>query len=167
MEEVTVTELNEADSETFVDILGEIYETSPWVARQAEATRPFDSVEEIEETMQRVVTNASREKKLELLRAHPDLGERTAMTDASEKEQASAGLDELSEEQYEAFQRLNEQYREKFGFPFIMAVKDESPAVIRNAMEKRVQQSESAEFQTALEEVHTIAALRLDELVTT
>ena len=166
MKELTVAELNEVDSETFVDILGEIYETSPWVAERASEARPFDSVDEIQETMKRVVQNATREKKLELLRAHPDLGERTEMTDASKKEQASAGLDQLSEEQYEAFQRLNEQYREKFGFPFIMAVKNESTEVIREAMERRVEQSNSAEFQTAIEEVHTIARFRLEELLT-
>ena len=166
MKELTVAELNEVDSEIFVDILGEIYETSPWVAERASEARPFDSVDEIQETMKRVVQNATREKKLELLRAHPDLGERTEMTDASKKEQASAGLDQLSEEQYEAFQRLNEQYREKFGFPFIMAVKNESAEVIREAMERRVEQSNSAEFQTAIEEVHTIARFRLEELLT-
>ena len=166
MKELTVAELNEVDSEIFVDILGEIYETSPWVAERASEARPFDSVDEIQETMKRVVQNATREKKLELLRAHPDLGERTEMTDASKKEQASAGLDQLSEEQYEAFQRLNEQYREKFGFPFIMAVKNESTEVIREAMERRVEQSNSAEFQTAIEEVHTIARFRLEELLT-
>ena len=166
MKELTVAELNEVDSEIFVDTLGEIYETSPWVAERASEARPFDSVDEIQETMKRVVQNATREKKLELLRAHPDLGERTEMTDASKKEQASAGLDQLSEEQYEAFQRLNEQYREKFGFPFIMAVKNESTEVIREAMERRVEQSNSAEFQTAIEEVHTIARFRLEELLT-
>ena len=166
MKELTVAELNEVDSEIFVDILGEIYETSPWVAERASEARPFDSVDEIQETMKRVVRSATREKKLELLRAHPDLGERTEMTDASKKEQASAGLDQLSEEQYEAFQRLNEQYREKFGFPFIMAVKNESTEVIREAMEQRVEQSNSAEFQTAIEEVHTIARFRLEELLT-
>ena len=166
MKELTVAELNEVDSEIFVDILGEIYETSPWVAERASEARPFDSVDEIQETMKRVVRSATREKKLELLRAHPDLGERTEMTDASKKEQASAGLDQLSEEQYEAFQRLNEQYREKFGFPFIMAVKNESTEVIREAMERRVEQSNSAEFQTAIEEVHTIARFRLEELLT-
>ena len=166
MKELTVAELNEVDSEIFVDTLGEIYETSPWVAERASEARPFDSVDEIQETMKRVVRSATREKKLELLRAHPDLGERTEMTDASKKEQASAGLDQLSEEQYEAFQRLNEQYREKFGFPFIMAVKNESTEVIREAMERRVEQSNSAEFQTAIEEVHTIARFRLEELLT-
>ena len=166
MKELTVAELNEVDSEIFVDTLGEIYETSPWVAERASEARPFDSVDEIQETMKRVVRSATREKKLELLRAHPDLGERTEMTDASKKEQASAGLDQLSEEQYEAFQRLNEQYREKFGFPFIMAVKNESTEVIREAMEQRVEQSNSAEFQTAIEEVHTIARFRLEELLT-
>jgi 2-oxo-4-hydroxy-4-carboxy-5-ureidoimidazoline decarboxylase len=116
--------------------------------------------------MRQAVQNASHDNQLELLQAHPDLGEQTEMTDASREEQASAGLDQLSREQYEAFQRLNETYRDTFGFPFIMAVKGASPDVIQATMEDRVDNSESKEFQTALDEVHEIARLRLDELLT-
>lgn len=166
MSEFTIEELNQADKESFVDILGSVYERSPWVAERTWSEQPFSSVDELHESMERAVQNVSQEEKLELLRAHPDLGERTEMTDASQREQASAGLDQLSPSQYETFQNLNETYRENFGFPFIIAVKDESPSTIRNAMEERVDHSKSEEFQTALNEVHTIARFRLEEMLT-
>jgi 2-oxo-4-hydroxy-4-carboxy-5-ureidoimidazoline decarboxylase len=165
MSELTIAELNRAEGETFVDLLGSVYETSPWVAERAAADRPFSSVDDVHGAMRSVVEEASRAKQLELLRAHPDLGERTEMTEASQAEQASAGLDQLGPEQYETFQRLNETYRGKFGFPFIMAVKEESPDVIQAAMETRVDHAESEEFRTALEEVHTIARFRLEALL--
>jgi 2-oxo-4-hydroxy-4-carboxy-5-ureidoimidazoline decarboxylase len=164
MAELTLDTLNQADDERFVAELGGIYEHSPWVAERVTSERPFDSVEALQTAMQTAVDDASREQKLELLRAHPDLGDQTGITDASQEEQASAGLDDLSPEMYEAFQRLNDRYREQFGFPFIMAVKDESPAAIKQAMERRVDHSETEEFQTALEQVHRIAQFRLDDL---
>lgn len=163
MSDRTIATLNRADRDTFVEHLGGVYEHSPWVAERAWADRPFESVDDLHASMKRVVEDADRERRLELLRAHPDLGEQTEMTDASVEEQASAGLDQLSPEQYEAFQRLNERYRDAFGFPFIMAVRDESPDAIRKAMEKRVEHSRTEEFRTAVDEVHTIARLRLDE----
>ncbi|GAB7011701.1 2-oxo-4-hydroxy-4-carboxy-5-ureidoimidazoline decarboxylase [Halorubrum trueperi] len=165
MSERAIEDVNRSDRESFVDLLGSVYEHSPWVAERAWSDRPFESVDDLHGTMKRVVEDADRERKLELLRAHPDLGEQTEMTDASVEEQASAGLDQLTPEQYEAFQRLNERYRDTFGFPFIMAVRDESPDAIRTAMEKRVAHSRPEEFRTAIGEVHTIARLRLDEIL--
>lgn len=153
------------DEGEFVDVFGDVYEESPWVAERAAAERPFGSAADLRGTMERAVEDATREEQLGLLRAHPDLGERTEMTDASEREQASAGLDELRPDQYEAFQRLNGTYREQFGFPFVMAVKGASPDEIRAAMEERVDHSEAEEFRTALDEVHEIARLRLRERV--
>ncbi|WP_436901870.1 2-oxo-4-hydroxy-4-carboxy-5-ureidoimidazoline decarboxylase [Halovenus halobia] len=159
----TLAELNSVDEQTFVDELGGIYEHSPWVAEQVVSERPFDSIEALRDAMRAAVDTASEERKLELLRAHPDLGDQTGVTDASKSEQASAGLDSLSPELYEAFERLNDRYREQFGFPFIMAVKDESPDAIKDAMERRVEHAESEEFQIALSEVHTIARFRLED----
>jgi 2-oxo-4-hydroxy-4-carboxy-5-ureidoimidazoline decarboxylase len=163
MSELTIEELNGTDRETFVGLLDSVYEHSPWVPERAWSDRPFESVDDLHGTMKRVVEDADRERRLELLRAHPDLGEQTEMTDASVDEQASAGLDRLTPDQYAAFQRLNERYRDDFGFPFIMAVRDESPDTIRAAMEERVEHSRSEEFRAAIDEVHTIARLRLDE----
>jgi 2-oxo-4-hydroxy-4-carboxy-5-ureidoimidazoline decarboxylase len=165
MTERSLERLNQAEKRTFVDVLGSVYENSPWVAERTWSERPFSSVGELQETMERTVEDASREKKLELLRAHPDLGENTEMTDASEEEQASAGLDDLSPELYDAFQRLNEEYQSKFGFPFIVSVKDERAEAIKEAMDGRVENSKSDEFCTALNEVHEIAEIRLKELL--
>jgi 2-oxo-4-hydroxy-4-carboxy-5-ureidoimidazoline decarboxylase len=165
MSEYTIDELNGLDERSFVDALGEVYETSPWVAKRSRSERPFDSLTDLDESMRTVVGEASRETRLDLLCAHPDLGERTEMTDASESEQASAGLDELSPDQYERFQRLNETYRDRFGFPFIMTVKNESPDAIRAAMQDRIENSKEEEFQTALDQVHEIARLRLEDML--
>jgi 2-oxo-4-hydroxy-4-carboxy-5-ureidoimidazoline decarboxylase len=165
MRQVELTDINEASRAAFVEMLGDIYEESPWVAERSATARPFASVSELRETMRQTVQDASDGEQLALLRAHPDLGEQTEMTDASESEQSAAGLDELGPQQYETFQRLNDRYREQFGFPFIMAVKNEGPDTIQAAMERRVENGESEEFQTALDEVHKIARLRLNELV--
>jgi 2-oxo-4-hydroxy-4-carboxy-5-ureidoimidazoline decarboxylase len=165
MGELTIENLNRGDRAAFVGALGDVYEHSPWVAERAWSERPFSSVEDLHDSMARTVRDASREEKLELLRAHPDLGERTEMTDASEGEQAAAGLDELSPEQYETFERLNGTYRERFGFPFVMAVSGERPDAIQEAMEARIEHSRSEEFRTALDEVGTIAGLRLEEIL--
>lgn len=134
MSEVTLDETNQLGETAFVDRFGGVYETSPWVAERSWSEQPFSSVADLRETFESTVENASEERKRELLRSHPDLGEQTEMTEKSQNEQASAGLDRLSPEQYDGFQRLNERYREKFEFPFIMSVQDESPDAIQSAM---------------------------------
>ena len=165
MSTLTLDELNAMAQSDFVAALGDVYEHSPWVAEAAWTDRPFESVETLHQRMKQAVDTASRERQLELLRAHPDLGEQTEMTDSSKQEQAEAGLDQLSKAQYETFDRLNETYRDTFDFPFIMAVKTESPDAIETAMRARIDNSPAREFRTALDEVHTIAKFRLDERI--
>jgi OHCU decarboxylase len=164
MKHKSIEELNNSEKNEFVELLSDVYEESAWVAEQVHSKRPFSSVQALNDAMRDTVDSASRDTQLELLRAHPDLGEQTEMTDASETEQASAGLTDLSPAQYDTFQQLNNQYREKFGFPFIMAVKNKSPEVIQTAMEDRVEHERDQEFETALSQVHEIAKLRLQEL---
>lgn len=164
MKHTTIEELNDSEKDEFIELLRGVYEESAWVAEQVHSERPFSSVQALNDAMRDAVDSASRDVQLELLRVHPDLGEQTEMTDASETEQASAGLNDLSPAQYDTFQRLNDQYREKFGFPFIMAVKNESPEAIQTAMEDRVEHERDQEFETALDQVHEIAKLRLQEL---
>lgn len=164
MKHKSIEELNNSEKNEFVELLSDVYEESAWVAEQVHSKRPFSSVQALNDAMRDTVDSASRDTQLELLRAHPDLGEQTEMTDASETEQASAGLTDLSPAQYDTFQQLNNQYREKFGFPFIMAVKNKSPEVIQTTMEDRVEHERDQEFETALSQVHEIAKLRLQEL---
>jgi len=165
MSEVTIEAVNLGDVGRFVETFGDVYESSPWVAQRAWSDRPFSSLDDLHRSMIAVVENASRKRKLTLLRAHPDLGDQTEMTEASREEQASAGLDQLRPDQYEAFQRLNDEYQNRFGFPFILAVKGKSPDLIRESMEGRIDNSPDEEFRTALDEVHEIARLRLADLV--
>ena len=143
-----------------------IYEHSPWVAEKA-APLVDDSadVDVIARVMEDCVDNASRERQLELIRAHPDLAGKAAvageLTDDSETEQSRAGLDQCSPQEYARFQALNEAYRGKFGFPFVMAVRNSSRAEILAAFESRLGNDYDAEFETALLEIHKIARMRL------
>ena len=124
---VTLEALNRASRDELEHALGGVFEHSPWIAARALEARPFASVEALHAAMVAVVRRASRDEQLALLGAHPDLAGRAAragaLTNASAAEQSSAGLDRLDDQEYERFGRLNAAYREKFGFPFIIAVR--------------------------------------------
>lgn len=157
------------DTHDFIARYGGIYEHSPWVAEQvAPLASELDDAERLARLMADCVDNAGAEQQLALIRAHPDLackaevaGELTA--DSSE-EQESAGLDRCSRVEYERFQALNEAYRDKFGFPFVMAVRGSNRAEILDAFSARLQNDYNLEFETALEEIHKIARLRLEAM---
>jgi OHCU decarboxylase len=149
----------------FTTKFGGIYEDSPWVAdavwpHAAELT----TAEAMAKAMAEVVDTASYEKKLALIRAHPQLASRARMADASVKEQSGAGLDQCSPEEFAAFQRLNGAYNDGFGFPFIVAVKGMTRADILAAFERRLANDPETEFAEALRQIHRIARFRLDEL---
>ena len=151
----------------FAARLGGIYEHSPWVAERAFDRRPFDSTEELHDAMQRAMLAASRDEQLALIRAHPELLGKLAaaeLTESSRIEQASAGLDRCTAEQKSRMQALNRAYRDKFGFPFIVAVKGLNWAAIIERIEARLGRSAEAEFETALREIGRIARFRLDAL---
>jgi len=153
----------------FVDKYGGIYEHSPWVAEEAEAViTDATNMEAIATVMADCVDNASTERQLELIRAHPDLAGKAQiageLTEDSTSEQASAGLDQCSAEEYERFQALNEAYRDKFDFPFVMAVRNSSRAEILETFGARLGNDPDIEFETALAEIHAIARLRLEAM---
>jgi OHCU decarboxylase len=153
----------------FVRRYGGIYEHSPWVAAAAESViGASGSLDRLAEVMADCVDNASRERQLELIRAHPDLAGKAQidgdLTAASTSEQQSAGLDRCTREEYDRFQSLNQAYRDKFGFPFVMAVRDSSRDEILTAFSTRLQNDADVEFETALAEIHAIARLRLQAL---
>jgi len=150
----------------FVRRYGGIYEHSPWVA-EAAAQLIDDSadVDVIARVMADCVDNATRERQLELICVHPDLAGKAAvageLTDDSESEQASAGLDRCTPEEYARFQALNTAYRRKFGFPFVMAVRGCTREQILAAFESRLENDYDEEFENALLEIHRIARMRL------
>ena len=150
----------------FIARYGGIYEHSPWVAEKA-AQLVDDSadVDVIARVMVDCVDNASRERRLALIQAHPDLAGKAAvageMTDESETEQSSAGLDRCSQEEFARFHALNAAYRRKFGFPFVMAVRNSTREQILAAFESRLENDYDEEFENALLEIHKIARMRL------
>ncbi|UCH25355.1 MAG: 2-oxo-4-hydroxy-4-carboxy-5-ureidoimidazoline decarboxylase [Trueperaceae bacterium] len=170
MDSTSLTNLNSVDRKVFVALLDGIFEHSPWVAERAYSKRPFHSLEALHQTMVSVVAESGVERQLDLICAHPDLAGKAALaqelTDHSQREQASAGLDRLTPEEYARFHRLNESYRSKFGFPFILAVKGHTKHSILDAFESRLPNDEDAERQCALREIAKIARFRLEERLT-
>jgi 2-oxo-4-hydroxy-4-carboxy-5-ureidoimidazoline decarboxylase len=162
---MTLADLNAADQNGFVDAVGWIFEHSPWVAERAWSRRPFASAAELLAVMTETVATADRQEQIALLRAHPDLGTRARMSDASVGEQAGAGLDRLSAAQFNQLQALNRAYRDKFGFPFLYAVKGSTATDIIDALERRIDSDHDAEFDEALRQVARIAGFRLNEVV--
>jgi len=157
------------DTHDFVGRFSGIYEHSPWVAEQvAPLASAGDGMNILAALMADCVDNASTEKQLALIRAHPDLAGKAQLagelTEESTSEQASAGLDQCSAEEYERFQALNTAYLEKFGFPFVMAVRDSDRAAIIDAFAARLDNDFATEFETALVEIHKIARLRLESM---
>ena len=165
-----VSDLNAASKEDFVAALGNIFEYSPWIAEQAAAARPFAGVTALSAAMKDVVDRAPTEMQLTLIKGHPDLANKTqraaGLTAKSNSEQNSAGLDRLSDAEFAAFERVNNAYRAKFGFPYIVCVRRHSKDSILRDFERRLPNDARTEMQVSIEEICRIAALRLDQLVT-
>jgi 2-oxo-4-hydroxy-4-carboxy-5-ureidoimidazoline decarboxylase len=166
---LTLDHLNTASAETFAAALGGIFEHSRWVAERASAKRPFASVGALLDAMTSAVKSASREEQAALLRAHPDLAGKAAqagtLTKDSTAEQESAGLDQLSAQEFESFRGFNANYQRKHGIPFIVCVRRHTKDSILKQFAKRIDHAPAQEFETALEEVFRIAALRLDQTI--
>lgn len=149
----------------FIRRYGAIYEDSPWVAEAVwPAAGALRSAQAMATAMAAVVDSASREDRLALIRAHPQLAGRARMANASVREQSGAGLDQCSPQEFADFQRLNAAYNDRFGFPFIVAVKGLSRRDILDAFAARLGNDPETEFAQALRQIHRIAAFRLAEL---
>jgi len=162
---VTILQLNGLPVNDFVEETGWVFEQSPWVARRAWKHRPFASLDDLHGRMVAVVASSSTNEKLALLRAHPDLGTRARISQSSAKEQAGAGLDQLTPVEFARLHQYNEAYKTKFGFPFLFAVKGSGKLRIMQALEARLQSTPEEEFQEALKQVYRIARFRLEEIV--
>ncbi|WP_404788931.1 2-oxo-4-hydroxy-4-carboxy-5-ureidoimidazoline decarboxylase [Altericista sp. CCNU0014] len=160
-----IAALNQMSQDDFGAALGAVFEATPQIARQAWLQRPFADVEALHRAMVDCVNAMSSDAKLALIQAHPDLGTRVKMAEASVKEQAGVGLDRLSAEEFEQFQSLNRQYKARFGIPFIVAVKNHTKASILESFERRLNHSAEAETAQALAEIAQIAKFRLLDLV--
>ena len=162
-------ELNACTQGDFVAALANIFEYSPWVAEQAFAARPFAGVNALFAAMKTAVERAPEGLRLALIKSHPDLADKTqraaGLTAESTSEQSSVGLDRLSDAEYEAFERVNNAYRSKFGFPYIVCVRRHTKDSILSNFEQRLPNDVATETSTSIAEICRIAALRLDQLV--
>jgi 2-oxo-4-hydroxy-4-carboxy-5-ureidoimidazoline decarboxylase len=166
---MTLAELNALDAGGFTAALGAIFEHSPWVAERTHAAGPFASVDALHRALVDTVHRASHDEQLALLRAHPELAGKAAiagdMTAASVDEQSSAGLGMCTPEEFARITELNRRYNERFGFPFILAVRGLDRHRIIEAFARRVERTHDEEFAEALAQVGRITRLRLDALL--
>ncbi|MEP6881382.1 MAG: 2-oxo-4-hydroxy-4-carboxy-5-ureidoimidazoline decarboxylase [Dokdonella sp.] len=166
---ISLAQLNAMPREMFRSTLAGIFEHSPWVPDRAWSRRPFATITALHGAMCDSVTNADREEQTALIRAHPQLAGKAAirgeLSSASADEQSDAGLDQCSAEEYAEITRLNATYMEKFGFPFILAVRGHTRSSIIKALEERVNNNTDAEFDEALRQIEKIAGFRLETLL--
>jgi 2-oxo-4-hydroxy-4-carboxy-5-ureidoimidazoline decarboxylase len=169
MTTVSLDSLNKASEREFTAALADIYEHSPWVAKAAAAKRPFATLAALHEAMMAVLLAAPVDTRMTLIRAHPDLAGKAAragtLTADSTNEQASVGLDRLTEDEFARFHRLNDAYRKKFDIPFIVCVRRHTKDSVLRQFERRLEHSQDDEVKAALGEIFRITALRLDQKV--
>ena len=162
-------QLNRAEKGVFVAVLGGVFENAPWVAERAWAVRPFATVADLHRAMSGAVATAGEADQLAFIRGHPELGAKvgqaSAMTGESRREQGSLGLDRLSEAEFARFGQLNAEYRARFGIPFIICVRRHTRASILGEFERRLGNAAERERAAALEEIGHITRLRLNEAV--
>ncbi|MEA1854573.1 2-oxo-4-hydroxy-4-carboxy-5-ureidoimidazoline decarboxylase [Cytobacillus sp. FSL W7-1323] len=161
----TIQEINRISDASFIQIFGGVFEHSPWVAEKTLMAKPFLSFDHLYQTMVHTVEETSNQKKLALIKEHPNLGDRVQMSENSVNEQENAGLNQLTEKEYKQFIYMNQSYMDKFGFPFILAVRGKNKDEIYQSMVKRVKNEKEEEFHQALAEIYKIALLRLEEVI--
>jgi len=168
---ITLQELNVLNESEFVTLIGPIFEASPWIAKRTWPNRPFHDLDSLHGSLGQSMHKAKKEEKLALIRAHPDLAGRAArqgsLTPESTAEQAGAGLDQLTDEEIASFSLMNQEYRARFGFPFVVCVGEHTKESILTSFAARLENTKERETETALAEVCKIARLRLYDLVVT
>ena len=164
---IMINKINNLSQSKFIEIFSNIFEKTKWIAEKLYNQKPFDSFEDLCSKMLEIFKTTSKENQLKIIRAHPDLADKTKISLLnidSRAEQNSAGLDKCSEKEFKEFKNLNNEYKKKFGFPFILAVGGKNKAEILNKFKKRILNSADDEFKEAISQVCKIANLRLNEL---
>ena len=161
-----INKINKLSKSEFIKVFANIFENTRWIAEELYNQKPFNDFEELSSKILNIFETTTKEKKLKILKDHPDLANKakiSLLTPDSLKEQTSAGLDQCTEEEFNEFKKLNDNYK-KFGFPFILAVKGKTKIKILNNFRKRVSSDPEIEFAEAVKQVKQIANMRLKEL---
>ena len=159
-------DLNNLNRDKFVSLFGVIFEKTQWIAEKLFDHKPFKNKEDLINKMFQIYETAQKNEVLIILKSHPKLAIEKNLTKHSSKEQSHANLKNCTDEEYNEFKRLNNEYEEKFGFPFILAVKGKNKIEILNNFRQRINNDIELEFSEAKSQVRKIAQFRLDELFT-
>jgi len=163
----TIDKVNKLSRSEFIEIFANIFEKTKWIAEKLYNQKPFDSFEDLCSKTEEIFETATKEAQLKILNSHPDLASKTKinlLTSDSIKEQSNAKLNQCSEEEFNEFKDLNSKYKKKFGFPFILAVKEKNKLEILNNFRQRILYDVDVEFNEAKKQVKKIASLRLNKI---
>ena len=161
----SIDQINQLTKNDFIDIFGNVFEKTYWIADKAFNSKPFKSFDELLLVIMQIYENSSKEECLKIFNEHPELAVEKKLTEDSQKEQISASLDRCSNEEFNEFKNLNIEYRRKFDFPFIIAVKGKNKNEILNNFRRRIKNEINLEFNEAKEQVKKIATFRLNEII--
>jgi len=161
----SVDKVNKLSKSDFISIFGNVFEKTEWIAEKAYNSKPYKNFEELFLKMLKIFENSEKESHLEILNAHPDLAIEKKLTKDSRNEQENANLNECSEEEFKEFKKLNEEYKKKFRFPFIITVKGKNKEEILNSFRQRITNNINLEFEEAKKQVKKIANFRLSEII--
>ena len=161
----SVDKVNKLSKSDFISIFGNVFEKTEWIAQKSYDSKPYKNFEELFSKMMEVFENSNKENHIKILNAHPDLAVEKKLTRDSKKEQKNASLNQCTEKEFLEFKKLNEEYKKKFGFPFIIAVKGKNKEEILNSFRQRITNNINLEFEEAKKQVKKIAGFRLSEII--
>ena len=161
----SIDKFNKLSKAEFISIFGNIFEKTEWIAERCYESKPYNNLDELVSKMMKIFENNEKEKHLEILNSHPDLVVEKKLTKDSKNEQKNASLNQCTDEEFVEFKKLNEEYKKKFGFPFIIAVKGKNKEEILNSFRQRITNNINLEFEEAKKQVKKIASFRLGEII--
>ena len=161
----SIDKINKLSKPDFISIFGNIFEKTEWIAQKSYDLKPYKNYEELFLKMIEIFENTNKENHLKILNAHPDLAVEKKLTKDSKNEQKNASLNQCTNEEFIEFKKLNEEYKKKFGFPFIVAVKGKNKEEILNSFRQRITNNINLEFEEAKRQVKKIASFRLSEII--
>ena len=160
-----IDKFNQLNKSEFISIFGNVFEKTEWIAERCYESKPYNNLDELVLKMMKIFENIEKEKHLEILNSHPDLAVAKKLTEDSKNEQKNANLNQCTDEEFVEFKKLNEEYKKKFGFPFIIAVKGKNKEEILNSFRQRITNNINLEFEEAIKQVKKIASFRLNEII--
>ncbi len=161
----SIEKFNKLNKTDFISIFGNIFEKTEWIAEKCYELKPFGSINSLASKMMEIFENTNKENHLNIFNSHPDLAIEKKLTEDSKNEQKGASLNQCTEEEFLEFEKLNTEYKKKFGFPFIIAVKGKNKEEILNNFRQRITNDINLEFEEAKKQVKKIAIFRLDEII--